>query len=517
MKLLADFHTHSKNSRFKHGKNSIEEMAIEANEKGLVEIGITDHGYNHFFRTNKNKLKEARRIVDDINQWSKTKVLLGLEADIIREDGSLDVDNETLSMLDILIVSYHRMTFTDFANFFGFTKKTEEAKRKCTNAFINAIKKYPVTIVAHLDSILTTDLYEVGRVCRDRGTLVEINNRHTKWNEKQIQDLIDSGCMFVVSSDAHSREKVAEVDKSFDIIRKYNIPSERIVNVEFSEEEKSEDDRRLSVYTSIYEQIEKIKKDKEKIIEQKSRTEITGKLSSEMEDALKTIAQEKGLNYENSQSEVFEEGFVRDLSLQDQDLINEAEEYINSQKIEEMLNESEELEEFEKETFESFEDDHPLLRDSNSFEDRFQSINTSLLVGDDNESQNQEKNVSYETSSNEKILNNDKVITESAYEQLNSGATNIQNLKDIMSSSKSSTNEENENNQNITNQARQVFKKVEPENFMDSITQTKLVNNSKQVESVQPEKKIVASKPKVQKNGRKGAFIAVDNLIDDNK
>ena len=67
MKLLADLHTHSKNSRFGHAKNTIEEMAIAANEMGLVEIAITDHGYSHFFRTSKQKLKQARAIVDDIN------------------------------------------------------------------------------------------------------------------------------------------------------------------------------------------------------------------------------------------------------------------------------------------------------------------------------------------------------------------------------------------------------------------------------------------------------------------
>ena len=88
----------------------------------------------------KEKIKKARELIDDINEWSKTKVLLGIEADIISDDGTLDVDNETLAMLDILIISYHRMTFTNFANYFGFAKKTKEAKQRCTNAFINAIK-----------------------------------------------------------------------------------------------------------------------------------------------------------------------------------------------------------------------------------------------------------------------------------------------------------------------------------------------------------------------------------------
>ena len=65
MKLLADLHTHSKYSRFGHGKNSIEEMAIAANEMGLVEIGITDHGYKHFFRTTKNIVPFSAPCVKD--------------------------------------------------------------------------------------------------------------------------------------------------------------------------------------------------------------------------------------------------------------------------------------------------------------------------------------------------------------------------------------------------------------------------------------------------------------------
>ena len=137
MKLLADLHTHSTNSRFKHGKSSIEEMAIEANEVGLVEIGVTDHGYQHLFRTSKEKLKEARKTVDEINKWSKTKVLLGVEANIISDDGTLDIDNETLSLLDILIIGYHRMTSTNFANFFGFAKKTKEAKEFFSYTFLS--------------------------------------------------------------------------------------------------------------------------------------------------------------------------------------------------------------------------------------------------------------------------------------------------------------------------------------------------------------------------------------------
>ena len=116
MRLIADYHIHSKFSRFFHGKNTIEELVCAANSMGLKEIAITDHGFKHWCSTSKRKLKKARAIIDEINEWSSTKVLLGIEANIIAEDGTIDVDNETLAMLDILIVGYHKLIKTDYKN-----------------------------------------------------------------------------------------------------------------------------------------------------------------------------------------------------------------------------------------------------------------------------------------------------------------------------------------------------------------------------------------------------------------
>lgn len=525
MKLIADLHTHSKNSRFGHGKNSIEEMAIEANEIGLVEIGITDHGYAHFFRTSKQKIKEARKIVDEINEWSKTKVLLGVEADIISEDGTIDIDNETLSMLDILIVGYHRMTFTDFANFFGKTKKTAEAKQKCTNAFINAIKKYPVTIVSHLDSVLTTDLYEIGKVCYERGTLVEINNRHTKWTEKQMNDLLDSGCLFVISSDAHERKKVGDVDKAMEYIKKYNIPSERVANIEFTEEEKSEQDRAYTIYKSVYEQLESTKKKKETEIERREQTEITGKLSDEMEQKLSEIAREKGLHYEPYKKETVDESYAKNVF--DEDLLGQAGDYIKENKFNSIRRENDNVvEEFEQNEQDdvqfSFDDNHPLMQDG--FADKFQAIN-SVIKQTETEETKPEININ-DLKSNVRVDNG-----LSAYEQLNSSnlnQTDMQNLRNLMAGSSSTerttivkNDKQNSavvsnNNENLTENNN--TQKVSPENFMGSITQTNL---SKQIETPkQSETNEMSSKPSqnVKKSTKRGgAFITVNDLLDGEK
>ena len=348
MRILADFHTHSKNSRWLHGKNTIEEMVIAANELGLEEIAITDHGYNHLFRTDKRKIAEARKTIDEINKWSKTKVLLGIEADIIAEDGTIDVDNETLSYLDILIVGYHRMIKTDFASFWGKQEDSEQAKQKATNAFVNAINKYPVTIVSHLDSILTTDLYEIGRACSEKGVMVEINNRHCDWEEDQINDLLASDCMFVVSSDAHRREDVGNVSHAMSIVKKYQIPSEKVANLEFSNDEMSDDDKEMSVYFSIYKQKLREKEEKDRIKEEKKQTEFSEQLSDEMEKALQDIAREKGLNYKSKKLEEdsgeVSFGIENKLTIEEEDLIKQANEYIQNNSLNEFNTQNMKLE-----------------------------------------------------------------------------------------------------------------------------------------------------------------------------
>lgn len=510
MKLLADLHTHSKNSRFGHGKNTIEEMAIAANEIGLVEIGITDHGYAHFFRTSKQKLKRARQIVDEINEWSKTKVLLGVEADIISEDGTLDIDNDSLALLDILIVGYHKLIPTDFANFFGKTKKTAVAIKRCTNAFINAINRYPVTIISHLDSILTTNLYEIGKACYENNVLIEINNRHTKWNEKQMNELIDSGCMFVLSSDAHSREHVGDVDKAMEFITKYNIPSERIANVEFEENEKSEADKMYTVYKSVYEQLDSTKQKRQNEAEINANREISSNLSAEMEGELKKIAQEQGLHYQTPSRmirETDDDKFFNDT------IAGSASEYIKEDKFNNIREENNTIDVDDVQY--SFEDDHPLLKDS--FTDKFQALNSVIKQSEEGGLDK----ISDEEIDSLNLKSNHLESSQPAYQQLNSSSFNksdMDNIKNLMAGSNPRmTIKKNDEQVGSSGAAFVQEQKMEPENIMQSISRAKpqLEKSSPQETSEQDKRQ---RKPAMKRGGRSGgAFVMIDNLIDDDK
>ena len=49
MLLYGDYHTHTLYSRHHHGKGTVLENASVAADKGLKQIAITDHGFNHEF------------------------------------------------------------------------------------------------------------------------------------------------------------------------------------------------------------------------------------------------------------------------------------------------------------------------------------------------------------------------------------------------------------------------------------------------------------------------------------
>ena len=402
MKLLADLHTHSKYSRFFHGKNTIEQMAITANELGLVEIAITDHSFKHLFGTNIVKLLKAREEIDEINKWSKTKVLLGIEADIIAEDGTLDIDEDVVSLIDVLVIGYHRMIKTNFAGFFGTQKKDKASIAKATRAFLNAIDKYPVTIVSHLDSVLKTDLYKIGKACALKGVMVEINNRHCKWTEEQVQDLIASGCMFVISSDAHKREDIGVVNNAMRIVKKYNIPKDLIANVELEEHEKTEDDIEIEQYYGLYQAKQKAIEEREAKLEEIRKTEFTNDLSDEMERNLRQIAKEKGLHYEEEPSgdDLFEEyQKFRTTFTETEELIKSAKEYLNENTRNEFDTQNEKVDD------DSFVQEENKLEDAGSFNLFEQDAGFNNNEEQNIESGQPQKEPEVELSEDDKVLN----------------------------------------------------------------------------------------------------------------
>ena len=234
MKLFGDLHTHSKFSKFNHGKSTIEENVASAIDLGLKFYGVSDHGPKHVLYgiTNKNLIK-SRKIINELNEKNdKINLYLGVEANIIGGDGKIDLTDAQIKLLDYLVVGYHKGTITNFVQYF-FARKSKKQIEKNTNAYINCVKRYNVAFLSHLNTYIKVDSLKLAKECEKTNTLIEINNRHFNFTDKEMKDMIEqTNVKFIVSSDSHRASRIGEVSNALDIVKKFNIPLDRVVNVD---------------------------------------------------------------------------------------------------------------------------------------------------------------------------------------------------------------------------------------------------------------------------------------------
>ena len=116
IKLIGDYHTHTiyssgfrKNG--KHAKGTIRENVEVALAKGLKEIAITEHGPGHYLygvrKKNISLMKDEIKRLNEEFVPKGLKILLGVEANLMGLDGTLDVDEKFLKHIDFLIMGYH--------------------------------------------------------------------------------------------------------------------------------------------------------------------------------------------------------------------------------------------------------------------------------------------------------------------------------------------------------------------------------------------------------------------------
>ena len=101
MKKLCDYHVHT---TFSDGKNTPEEMVKAAIEKGMAEIGFSDHSYTYFdesYCIKKEQIAEYQREIADLKEKYKgqIKILCGIEQDLY--------SNESTKGYDYVIGSVH--------------------------------------------------------------------------------------------------------------------------------------------------------------------------------------------------------------------------------------------------------------------------------------------------------------------------------------------------------------------------------------------------------------------------
>ena len=160
MILSADYHTHTV---FSHGKGQVIDNAMQAKEKGLKELGISDHGFSHpAFGLTKRKIPKLKQLCLDATKETGVNVLLGIESNIIGTDGTVDLKAKMYDDFDLFLAGVHKFVLYKFGtafslflpNFFSstFHKKnvSKSLIKENTKTFINVIKKNPVDIITHI-------------------------------------------------------------------------------------------------------------------------------------------------------------------------------------------------------------------------------------------------------------------------------------------------------------------------------------------------------------------------------
>ena len=241
LNITADYHSHT---TYSHGKGSIADNALVASQKGLEILAITDHAVRHpFIGVSRKKYDAIRKDLQEVqSHYPDLTLLMGIEANILGMGGDIDVTDEDAKLLDIVIAGYHLTSFLyKFADYFNITwnaitkytmKSTKGQIARNTAMYVNAIKKHKIDILTHPGFRLDIDYKEVGKVCSDYGTYVELSSRHRTPNDSNIEGLLATDCQFVLDSDAHKSGDVGSVEFARSLVERHGIPKERIANID---------------------------------------------------------------------------------------------------------------------------------------------------------------------------------------------------------------------------------------------------------------------------------------------
>ena len=198
--IKGDLHTHTD---WSDGRDTMEEMILEAKARGLEYIAVTDHSVGRGIanglslerlESHGRRLKELELDIGGI------RILRGTEMDI-RADGSLDYSDEVLDKLDWVVASVHSAMGQDSATM--------------TDRIIRAMKNPRVSAIGHLSTRLIgerrpvdADYEAIFRAAAETGTALEINGSLERLDLKDahVSRARELGAALVINTDAHTTE-----------------------------------------------------------------------------------------------------------------------------------------------------------------------------------------------------------------------------------------------------------------------------------------------------------------------
>lgn len=235
MQILADYHTHT---IYSHGKGTIEDNVKQAILKGIKTIGISDHSYKHLtFGVKIKDIYKMREEIDKLNEkYKDINILLGMECNILDDNGNIDLNDEISGLLDYVMAGYHFgsiptsvRSMLNHCN--NYIRKGESAKEYNTKGIINAMKNNDIFIITHPGDKGDVYIEEIAKVAKETNTRLEINSSHGFLNADQIRRIKSIGNKFIIGSDAHKPENVGNFELAMKIIKESNLDLSLVENI----------------------------------------------------------------------------------------------------------------------------------------------------------------------------------------------------------------------------------------------------------------------------------------------
>lgn len=191
------------------GENTLEEMADEAERLGYEYIAVTDHT-SHIGVTqglNADEVQTYIKKIDEFNQNNdyKIHILKGIEVDILK-DGSLDLPDDILELMDIVLVSVHS----------NFELDEEEQTSRIIKAMENPnvdIFAHPTTRMIGSRPPIKINLQTIMEKALDFGCYLEVNASPERLDlrDDAIRRARELGLRLVISTDAHRKSELANM------------------------------------------------------------------------------------------------------------------------------------------------------------------------------------------------------------------------------------------------------------------------------------------------------------------
>jgi putative hydrolase len=202
-------------------------MAQGAQALGYTYLGVTDHSPRitvvHGLDAER-LVAQSREMAEVQKQVDGVTLLQGIEVDIL-EDGTLDLPDAVLEILDIVIASPH--------------VKLRQEPAAMTERMLRAVSHPHVDVIGHPTGRrpgsregANYDFEAVFKEAARRGVALEIDCDPARMDlsPEMARMACELGCTFAVDADAHAPAEFAYVPMGLWMARRAGIPRDRVLN-----------------------------------------------------------------------------------------------------------------------------------------------------------------------------------------------------------------------------------------------------------------------------------------------